>query len=1187
MSINLFIHLGNSPEVLAKVLAENLRTTAPDDPMEAIRIGIGQRGMARMVEHTIAHTHGISTNVQTIFPTNILYEAGDALRNGGHFNTDRFRNIVWTPDLLQWAVYAELQAQRIADPAPGTQDIYDPLRTWLQRAQGGSNVPSRRVLMQLAQQLGRVFDAYNGDRPEWHEAWVFDLHNPQQQLFSGAAPVYLPDELAWQKPLWFAVHRRLEQSTRSPIDLLHDILKAEEPAKAVFRQNLPALHLFGMVHIHRLHSAFIETLSQIVPVHIYAPSPTSAWWQDAKIQTAGQEGVSPLLTKFGQHTKFLHDNLVELAGTTHTSAHFSDHYVTPEADHALAHLQRAILVPTPETLSPYVSHDDDHSLSFHASHGALRQVEVLHDAILACIERDPTLEPSDFVVLCPQLPRFAPLIEAVFGTSHPKIPYRIEDRSLESANAVAQALQKLLDIADGRSTAPQLLELLSLQPVRQRFDIMEDDLPVVSAWLQRLDVRWGWNDETRTETGRPGLSTGTWEHALRRLALGVLLGPDAHGEAIYLHDHVAFDAVANSEQELAGNFTRFVREVFSLLDALDTSHTLQQWCDVLIGDLENPKAGEAGGLIGRLIEVSGNQSFLLEQVINKVRALQEHASATDILDEELDAAAFRAWLQGTLASDATVRLTGQGATSFAQLNASRFAGARVIFLLGMDDGSFPRPAQLPSWDIRQMNPRPNDHSDRNEDLYAILQALTLASDHFGIIWESLSPSTSQPMPPALPVLELQRLIEEHVQDGEAFVASRTIQHRMHPFSIENFASAASGARNRPFTYQQQWAQAALYGATHRAKNPNAVLVQQGYRRDAAPFQGEVSAQRLAVRLSDPQRTFLREAAQINVEPYETQLERDDPGAPTGLEKLHVYRALFALARRSIEQTGHFDLQELPEELRMRFRAEASTRPGLLGDATVRATLTIQHEAALKKALNHARPSAPHVRRVRLGDTTLFSRSSLSWHTDEGDMFDLFVLHRKLHYDALLEPVIQLCIQAAATEKAARLMLFLFHDQTGFYELSVEPEQAKSWLAALVKLHTEMWLTPLALTRRAVRQLKSETDKALQDIERLVSQPTAGSTSSSDEDNAREEKSLASFYSALNRVWQSSVSQGGPSEWELAVFGQQRVWRPLRDTAADSYDHHFVEQLQTLYELPIQLLDQALRAAKAMNAEGDA
>ena len=70
--------------------------------------------------------------------------------------------------------------------------------------------------------------------------------------------------------------------------------------------------------------------------------------------------------------------------------------------------------PTTRTAAPALD-PDDRSMQVHACHGRARQVEVVRDAILHALAEDPTLEPRDVIVMCPDIETFAPLIQATFG----------------------------------------------------------------------------------------------------------------------------------------------------------------------------------------------------------------------------------------------------------------------------------------------------------------------------------------------------------------------------------------------------------------------------------------------------------------------------------------------------------------------------------------------------------------------------------------------------------------------------------------------------------------------------------------------------------------------------------------------------------------------------------------------------
>ena len=144
----------------------------------------------------------------------------------------------------------------------------------------------------------------------------------------------------------------------------------------------------------------------------------------------------------------------------------------------------------------------------HACHGRARQVEVLRDAILHLLDDDPTLEPRDVIVMCPDIETFAPLIQATFGAGEvfddddeldalpadvrpPDLRVRLADRSLRQTNPVLGVVARLLDLVDERLTASQVLDFADQEPVRRRFGLDDDDLARIEDWVAASGIRWG------------------------------------------------------------------------------------------------------------------------------------------------------------------------------------------------------------------------------------------------------------------------------------------------------------------------------------------------------------------------------------------------------------------------------------------------------------------------------------------------------------------------------------------------------------------------------------------------------------------------------------------------------------------------------------------------------------------------
>ncbi len=145
----------------------------------------------------------------------------------------------------------------------------------------------------------------------------------------------------------------------------------------------------------------------------------------------------------------------------------------------------------------------DRSVQFHACYGPARQVEVLRDAIFHLLASEAGLIEDDIVVLCPALERFAPLVESVFGPTAdslatassplpgggdhrgaPALRYRIADQSIRSSNPVVGATTEMLELVSGRFEAADVLDFLSLGPVRERFRFDDEDLATIGEWVR-------------------------------------------------------------------------------------------------------------------------------------------------------------------------------------------------------------------------------------------------------------------------------------------------------------------------------------------------------------------------------------------------------------------------------------------------------------------------------------------------------------------------------------------------------------------------------------------------------------------------------------------------------------------------------------------------------------------------------
>ena len=291
------------------------------------------------------------------------------------------------------------------------------------------------------------------------------------------------------------------------------------------------LSLFGHTRLPVTEIELLDALAAHRDVHLWLPHPSGALW-DALAPARGTAGGAvdradddshhaadhPLLATLGRDSRELQRALAGVPAD-------DEHTPMPAApDTLLGWLQDDLrgntVAPAGRRLAA-----DDRSVQVHACHGAARQVDVLREVLLGMLEADPTLEPRDILVMCPDIETYAPLITAGFGLGdlvdggHPahRLRVRLADRSLAQTNPLLGVAAQLLEIAGSRATSSQVLDLAQAEPVRRRFGFTDDDLDTITTWVRESGRSLGlrprpprsrsaWPATSRTP-GAPG-STG-------------------------------------------------------------------------------------------------------------------------------------------------------------------------------------------------------------------------------------------------------------------------------------------------------------------------------------------------------------------------------------------------------------------------------------------------------------------------------------------------------------------------------------------------------------------------------------------------------------------------------------------------------------------------------------------------------
>src|ERR687890_490424 len=133
-----------------------------------------------------------------------------------------------------------------------------------------------------------------------------------------------------------------------------------------------------------------------------------------------------------------------------------------------------------------------------------------------------------------------------------------------------------------------------------------------------------------------------------------------------------------------------------------------------------------------------------------------------------------------------------GTLTVATLVPMRSVPHRVVCLLGLDDGVFPRKTDVDDDDLVAADARVGDRDPRSEDRQLLLDALLAAQSHLIITYSGRDERTNAERPPAVPIGELLDVVDRTVRladDPTGEVKARTrivVHHPLQPFDARNF-----------------------------------------------------------------------------------------------------------------------------------------------------------------------------------------------------------------------------------------------------------------------------------------------------------------------------------------------------------------------------------------------------------------
>lgn len=911
------VYHSNRLDVLEALMEFIVERERLDDPFEPEMILVQSTGMAQWLQMTLSQKFGIAANIDFPLPASFIWDMFVRVL------PEIPKESAFNKQSMSWKLMTLL-------PQLLEREDFTLLRHYL------TDDSDKRKLFQLSSKAADLFDQYLVYRPDWLAQWE-----------TGHLVEGLGEAQAWQAPLWKALVEytdELGQPRWHRANLYQRFIETLESATTC-PPGLPSrVFICGISALPPVYLQALQALGKHIEIHLLFTNPCRYYWGDIKdpaylaklltrqrrhsfedrelplfrdsenagqlFNSDGEQDVgNPLLASWGK----LGRDYIYLLSDLESSQEL-DAFVDVTPDNLLHNIQSDILelenrAVAGVNIEEFSRSDNkrpldplDSSITFHVCHSPQREVEVLHDRLLAMLEEDPTLTPRDIIVMVADIDSYSPFIQAVFGSAPADryLPYAISDRRARQSHPVLEAFISLLSLPDSRFVSEDVLALLDVPVLAARFDITEEGLRYLRQWVNESGIRWGIDDDNVRELELPATGQHTWRFGLTRMLLGYAM-ESAQGE---WQSVLPYDESSGLIAELVGHLASLLMQLNIWRRGLAQERPLEEWlpvCRDMLNAFFLPDAETEAAMT------------LIEQQWQAIIAEGLGAQYGDAVPLSL----LRDELAQRLDQERISQRFLAGPVNICTLMPMRSIPFKVVCLLGMNDGVYPRQLAPLGFDLMSQKPKRGDRSRRDDDRYLFLEALISAQQKLYISYIGRSIQDNSERFPSVLVQELIDYIGQshylpgdealNCDESEARVkAHLTCHHTRMPFDPQNYQPGNLQS------YAREWLPAAS-----QAGKAHSEFVQP------LPFTlpETVLLETLQRFWAHPVRAFFQMRLQVNFRTEDSEIPDTEPFILEGLSRYQINQQLL---NALVEQDD-------AERLFRRFRAAGDLPYGAFGE----------------------------------------------------------------------------------------------------------------------------------------------------------------------------------------------------------------------------------------------------------------
>ncbi len=864
-SMNVYTHydLTSLAEKFAKdikVRHENADYFAPE------YLIVQTAGMKRWLALECAKQNSVFANVTSMMPRQFIKRLGFILLNEKETAT------MFDSGILTWTLFKIISK----DLEKNTREL-DDIRAYL----GAKDIQMK--LFSLCEKVADIMDQYMLYRSDWLKSW-----EQGERLFTEN------NAEIWQSYLW---RRIIEENAgtgiANPVDLPAALIDKLKLLSDKEKELLPKrLSLFGMSLLPPEYYRVFSQLAKVIDVSLYLQVPTIAFMGDTLSDKQVQWRVNNIETfrKLGLENTYKENRLLRNFGITSkefmnlildqdvpTELYDLESIVQKDSEHLslLNRVQTDIIICKDTLYEPLPVPEDDWSIRLASCYTPLREVEVLHDLLLDCFSKDATLSPSDVLIVTPDIVAYSPYIAMVFEDAAVRcgthIPYSIADQSLSQDHLFLRFVEDCLHAATQRFEASRIVPLFERSMQLQVNPLSANDRNELVKWCTNSGIRWGYDQQHRISMGFTDSDAFTFRKGVDRLIAGYVMDDDE------LLDSGLYPVVAaeGSNAELLGRFAEFIDSFAALVMNTGSSMPIDEWNGLVASMIRNIFG------TGDDTEETDSANGILHNIMMTMR---ERSVISGVGDQRIPFPVYLRGIRGLLETSDAAKGFFTGAVTVAGMVPMRSIPFRIVAMLGMNRGLFPRQSRQPLFDLMTIKPRNGDRNLLHSDRYLFLESILSAKERLIMTWTGFEVDSGKVTPPSVLINEfIDHLNREYrASDGTKSGESVTVQYPLQPFS-QRYRSAKQEDQKL-----NTWNRSLF--REDKDKRFRDSLFQWKNTRETAINDSIVNGNTIIETLCDPISSFLQSCG-ISSDAYDRFLEDSEPFTMTGMSGWQTREAI--------------------------------------------------------------------------------------------------------------------------------------------------------------------------------------------------------------------------------------------------------------------------------------------------------